>query len=82
MRLKFWSQPAKTKTHLEPVLAGAHIVALDPFRAVIEHAEAERGRLLAEPELTERQLGMLLAYGNIVRAALEATGMFPRSVLK
>lgn len=81
MKLKFWSKPEHAKTRIEvPELK----LSPDPFREVVEYADFERMRLLEYDVrgLSERELGMVMAYGNVVRAALEATGMLPRQVLK
>jgi hypothetical protein len=58
----------------------------DPFRDVVELASDRRQALLeafdrGELAMTEPAWGEIMAYGTIVRAGLEAAGMFPRQVL-
>lgn len=58
----------------------------DPFRDVVELASDRREALLAcldrgELSMTEPAFGEILAYGWVIRAALEAAGMMDRQVL-
>lgn len=53
----------------------------DPFREVIEFAERQRQAHMAKATHTDQEIGEMIAYTKIVRASMEATGIFPREVL-